>query len=99
MDKVKLAKISIFIMTFLILMGLMLLVYGFKTNLKYLKHKGEAKVILLENGSKVKSVSQFKDFILVHTTKDNENNIIIVDPKDSHIINNIKLVEEQKVAK
>lgn len=82
MDKVKLAKISIFIMTTLIFLGLIALGLGVRTKLKQAIKKDIEHTITLKTGSKINSMSEYDDYLALHTTASDGDAIIIIDPRN-----------------
>ena len=95
MDKVKLAKISIFIMTSLIFIGLIILIMGMKTEFRKLKKASGVKTIQIEKDSKIKDISKFNDLILIHTHVNGKDKIIIADPETGNIRHNLEIIEKE----
>ena len=91
MDKLKLAKISIFIMTSFIFFGLLVLGYGITKKLKKVNKVESIRSIKLEKGSEIINITEFNDMIMLHTTLNSVEEIIIANPETGNIVSKLQI--------
>lgn len=91
MDKVKVAKISIYIMTTLILIGFIAVGIGIRNKIKQLPATDLKKTITLEENSEIKDIFEYDGLLAIHTSVKSTEQVTIIEPTSGNIIHKINI--------